>query len=276
MSPEQVRGEGLDARTDIFSLGAVLYEMATGRQAFSGTTSGTVHDAILNRAPVAAARVNPEVPARLEEVINRAIEKDRTLRYQNASDLRADLQRLRRDRLGRATVTAVEEPRQPATPWWQQRAALVVGTLTLAVVLAAAVRFAGLPARSDAIDSVAVLPFVNAGGNPDTDYLSDGITESLIRTLSQFPSLRVPAGSTVFRYKGKDADPQNVGRDLGVRAVLSGRLLQRGDMLILRTELVDAPMDPSCGAANTRVKRPACSSCRTTCRVRSRTSCGCG
>ena len=115
MSPEQVRGETLDARTDIFSLGAVLYEMATGRQPFSGATSGTVHDAILNRAPAAPARVNPDVPARLEEVINRALEKDRSLRYQNASDLRADLQRLRRDiDSGRATATSVAELRRPS------------------------------------------------------------------------------------------------------------------------------------------------------------------
>ena len=97
MSPEQVRGETLDARTDLFSLGAVLYEMATGRQAFAGNTSGTVQEAILNRTPVPAGRVNPELPPKLEAIINRALEKDRKLRYQTASDLRADLQRLRRD-----------------------------------------------------------------------------------------------------------------------------------------------------------------------------------
>ena len=240
MSPEQVRGETLDARTDIFSLGAVLYEMATGRQAFSGTTSGTIHDAILNRAPVAPARVNPDMPARLEEIINRALEKDRTLRYQNAADLRADLQRLRRDtESGRAAAASGHEPRRPVSPMWRRPAVLIAGAVALAVLLVAGSRFATVTPRGEAIDSVAVLPFVNDSGNPDTEYLSDGITESLIRTLSQFPSLRVPARSTVFRYKGKETDPQQVGRDLGVRAVLSGRLLQRGDTLVLRTELVD-------------------------------------
>ena len=223
MSPEQVRGEALDARTDIFSLGAVLYEMATGRQAFAGTTSGTIHDAILNRAPVAPARVNPDVPARLEEVINRALEKDRTLRYQNASDLRADLQRLRRDiDSGRATATSVAEPRRPSAAWWRRPVTLVAVTVALAALLVTAWRFTGVPPSGVAIDSVAVLPFLNGTGNPETEYLSDGLTESLIRTLSQFPSLRVPARSTVFRYKGKDVDPRQVGRDLRVRAVLVG------------------------------------------------------
>ncbi|MBK5296317.1 MAG: protein kinase [Vicinamibacteria bacterium] len=240
MSPEQVRGEPLDARTDIFSLGAVLYEMATGRQAFGGTTPGTIHDAILNRDPAPLSRVNPEIPARLDDIIIRALEKDRTLRYQNAADLRADLQRLRRDTdSGRAVAASSSESRRSVTPLWRRPGVLVAATVALVAVLLAASRFGVMPTRGDAIDSLAVLPFVNASGNPDTEYLSDGITESLIRTLSQFPSLRVPARSTVFRYKGKDTDPQQVGRDLGVRAVLSGRLLQRGDTLVLRTELVD-------------------------------------
>ena len=139
MSPEQVRGEPLDARTDIFSLGAVLYEMATGRQAFSGTTSGTIHDAILNRAPVAPARVNPDVPARLEDVIDRALEKDRTLRYQNAADLRADLQRLRRDTdSGRAAAPSCHSTSSASSAVWRRPAALVAGTVALAAMLVAA------------------------------------------------------------------------------------------------------------------------------------------
>ena len=240
MSPEQVRGEPLDARTDIFSLGAVLYEMATGRQAFAGATTGTIHDAILNRGPVPVSRANPDVPQRLDDIIVRAMEKDRTLRYQNAADLRADLQRLRRDTdSGRAAVTTGTGRPALGIPLWRRPAVLVAAIVAVAVGLLAVWRFDVAPAGGDAIDSVAVLPFVNGTGNPDAEYLSDGITESLIRTLSQFPSLRVPARAAVFRYKGKDADPQQVGRDLGVRAVLSGRLLQRDDTLVLRTELVD-------------------------------------
>ena len=123
MSPEQVRGEPLDARTDIFSLGAVLYEMATGRQAFAGATTGTIHDAILNRGPVPVSRANPDVPQRLDDIIVRAMEKDRTLRYQNAADLRADLQRLRRDTdSGRAAVTTGTGHRAPAVPLWRRPA----------------------------------------------------------------------------------------------------------------------------------------------------------
>jgi serine/threonine protein kinase/Tfp pilus assembly protein PilF len=243
MSPEQVRGDTLDARTDLFSLGAVLYEMATGRQAFSGTTSGTIHDAILNRAPIGAAHVNPEVPARLEDIINRALERDRGLRYQNASDLRADLQRLRRDiASGRIAARDEDTPgiARPRGAWWRRRpTALVAGLVALIAVLAAGIHFATPPVRGTAIDSVAVLPFVNDSGNTDTEYLSDGITESLINNLSQLRNLHVAARSTVFRYKGKSVDPQTVGQALRVRAVVSGRLLQREDTLIVRTELMD-------------------------------------
>ena len=239
MSPEQVRGEPLDSRTDLFSLGAVLYEMATGRHAFPGNTSGTLQEAILNRTPVASGRVNPDIHPRFEEIINKALEKDRGLRYQSAADLRADLQRVKRDidsgNLGGAatTVRTSGEGR-----WRPGRLGIAAIGVVIAVIAAAA--WSGLfRARGSAIESIAVLPFENASGDPNTEYLSDGITESLINNLSQLPSLRVSARSAVFRYKGSAPDPQRVGQDLRVRAVLSGRLLQRGDTLVVRTELMD-------------------------------------
>ena len=240
MSPEQMRGEPLDARTDLFSLGAVLYEMTTGRQAFQGPTSGTICDAILNRTPSPARSVNPAVPPRLEDVISKALEKDRALRYQTASELRADLQRLKRDTTSaKFVLPGGLDHHAPVVPWWRRRAALAAGVLAMAAVIVAGLKFAVLPGHGDAIDSIAVLPFVNSSGDPDTEYLSDGITESLINDLSQLPALRVTARSTVFRYKGKETDPQKIGQDLKVRAVLSGRVMQRGDTLIVRTELMD-------------------------------------
>ncbi len=240
MSPEQVRGEELDARTDLFSFGAVLYEMATGRQAFAGNTSGVVFSAILDRAPTPAARVNPDLPPELERIIDKALEKDRKLRYQTASDLRTDLARLRRDtdsaRVAALSGTAAVPQ---ARPRWRSKGVLSAAGLVLAALVALAAWLVAFRGRGEAIDSVAVLPFVNSSADPNTEYLSDGITESIINSLAQLPNLRVMARSTVFRYKGKEADPQKVGRDLGVRAVLAGRLLQRGDTLVVQTELVD-------------------------------------
>lgn len=239
MSPEQVRGEALDARTDIFSLGAVLYEMTTGRQAFAGRTSGTIQEAILNRPPVAVGRLNPASPSRLDEVINKALEKDRKLRYQSASELRTDLQRLRRDT---ASSGVSVQPAGTVTERGEDRAFKSPVIASVAVVLTALIAgafyFTGFRPQA-AIDSVAVLPFVNGSGDPDNEYLSDGITESLISRLSRLQSLRVTARSTAFRYKGTEMDPQKIGQDLGVRAVLSGRLLQRDGTLIVRTELMD-------------------------------------
>jgi eukaryotic-like serine/threonine-protein kinase len=240
MSPEQVRGEELDPRTDLFSFGLVLYEMATGRQAFTGNTTGVITDGILNRAPIPAGRLNPELPPKLEEIINKALEKDCKLRYQTASDLRADLQRLRRDSVSANPATLSSAVLLAgARPWWRGKTALAAYAVALASLLALGVRFAPFRARGEAIDSVAVLPFVNASADPNTEYLSDGITESLINNLAQLPNLRVMARSTMFRYKGKEADPQKVGQDLRVGAVLSGRLVQRGDTVVVQAELVD-------------------------------------
>ena len=238
MSPEQVRGETLDARTDLFSLGAVLYEMATGQQAFSGRTSGTIQDAILNRPPVPVARLNPTSPARLEEVINKALEKDRALRYQSASELRTDLQRLKRDSGAAAAAEQVAAHAAAARGRRSKWPAVAAAALALLALGAGAAYFAGFRSQGP-IDSVAVLPFVNGSGDPDNEYLSDGITESLISRLSRLPALRVTARSTAFRYKGREIDPQKAGQDLQVRAVLSGRLLRRDGALVVRTELMD-------------------------------------
>jgi non-specific serine/threonine protein kinase len=244
MSPEQARGEEIDARTDLFSFGAVLYEMATGHLAFSGGTSALLFDSILHKAPTSPIRLNPELPAELERIINKALEKDRDVRYQVASELRADLKRLKRDTdSGRSQAPGQVATEVRAVPWWRRQATLGLGALAVAGLLSVAVWLGLFRGRGEAIDSIAVLPFVNASGDANLDYLSDGVTEGIINSLAHLPNLRVIARTSVFRYKSRDMDPKKAASELDVRAVVTGRVMQRGAELSVSAELVDTRED---------------------------------
>jgi len=239
MSPEQVRGDNLDARTDIFSLGLLLYEMATGRQAFSGDTGGKIIEAVLTRSPVPARSINPDIPPRLEEIMNKALHKDRDQRYQHAADIRTDLQQLERD-TDPVTVSGWRAAKEDTESVLVSTTSHLHSTGKQSARNSTSQTGALRPQRvSKIIDSLAVLPFENASRDPENEYLSDGIAGSLINILATVPKLRVIAQSTVFRYKGRRVDPQDVGRELNVRAVLTGRIMQSGGSLRIGTELVD-------------------------------------
>jgi eukaryotic-like serine/threonine-protein kinase len=264
MSPEQVRAEELDARTDLFSFGLVLYEMATGRRAFAGDSPGTIFEAILNRAPIPPLRINPELPPELEHIINKALEKDRALRYQSGADLKADLQRLKHETESERAVGAdlrvrpqVGASRLGGTPlrkrWWLAAAALVgmVGVLAALFALnVAGLRDrismavgAQLAAPVPQIQSIAVLPLANLSGDPEQEYFADGMTDELITNLSKISALRVISRTSVMAYKNAKKPLPQIARELNVDAVLEGSVLRSGDRVRITAQLLHAPTD---------------------------------
>ncbi len=285
MSPEQARGLPLDGRTDLFSLGVVLYEMVTGRRPFAGETASDMLVSILDREPPSLSRFLDGVPSDLQAVVNRLLAKDISARYQTAAEVIVDLKRTkarvdsatetpvirssalsqvdsldlptaamtagqpapdlfatsvrpRAERTNNTAATVAGRGLGPPTVWRRRRWMLALTGLIVVLLMGVLAfwQFFG----DERIESLAVLPFVNESTDRGTEYLSDGITEGLINSLSQLSDLAVMSRNSVFRFKGKEADAQAVGRDLGVASVLVGRVKQEGDELVINAELVDA------------------------------------
>src|SRR5689334_2623184 len=262
MSPEQAEGENTDERSDVFSLGVVLYEMIAGKPPFKGKTDSHTRVSIIDHDPLPLVHYVPDVPRQLERIIAKALAKDRLKRYQTITDLKLDLEQLRDElhtsdtgeltRESRETQTDIlthaptisSPPVETATAssgitsassrkrWFVYSIAGVLGVL---LVIVAAMRFAS---SSPSINSVAILPFVNDSKDPNAEYLSDGITESIIDSLSQLPNLKVMSRNAAFRFKGSNLDPVEAGRSLNVGAVLTGRLVKLDDRFVIKTELI--------------------------------------
>ena len=267
MSPEQALGEGIDERTDVFSMGVVLYEMVAGEPPFKGKTDSHTRVSIIDHEPLPLVHHVQSVPRQLERIVTKALAKDRLKRYQTITDLKLDLEQLRDEihttdsvelirhstsvtqaellsiatttRPQVETVTDAVKTVSSAPPdtnlvrrrWFQYGA---IGLLAVLAVVAAVF----FVKSSRPINSVAILPFVNDSKDPNTEYLSDGLTESIINSLSQLPNLKVMSRNAAFRFKGTNLDPLEAGRNLNVGAVLTGRLVKLGDRLVIKTELI--------------------------------------
>jgi eukaryotic-like serine/threonine-protein kinase len=276
MSPEQAQGKTreIDHRSDIFSFGCILFEVVTGRRPFEGTDAIDTLNKIIREPVPPVSSFNRDAPLELQKVIRRCLAKDPDDRYQSIKDVAMELKDLRRELTGEleTTVPPLSSPdtgsqdRGPTThpgmakssrPFVRSTQAssaeyivseirkhkAAVAVMSFLLLSAVGVGIWLFPLRSPTaakIESVAVMPFLNASGNAEIEYLSDGITESLINSLSQIPKLSVKARSSVFSYKGKEVSPQQVAKDLSVQAILNGRVLQRGDQVQLSVELVDA------------------------------------
>ncbi|HKO44506.1 MAG TPA: protein kinase [Pyrinomonadaceae bacterium] len=270
MSPEQAQGDPIDARSDIFSFGVVIYEMVAGCPPFSGPTESHIRVSIIDHEPAPLTQHSADIPRHLERIVSKALSKDKTKRYQTITDLKIDLERLREElHQSESGVRKPESHTDPAStqstgPQWSRptvmdtepisdaptassRPNIVPGVTRdkklliplAAIVLLAVAGAMYLFSGRRTINSVAVLPFVNDSNDPDAEYISDGVTESIIRSLSQLSDLKVMSRSAVFRFKGRDVDAQEVGRNLKVGAVLAGRVVRQGDRLIINTELID-------------------------------------
>jgi serine/threonine protein kinase/Tfp pilus assembly protein PilF len=263
ISPEQARAQQPDNRSDLYALGAVMYEMVTGQPPVRGDNFIDIANAIVNEIPQAPSNYVSSVPPELDRIILKLLEKDRANRYPSARQLLSDLHTLRRELEFENKLSSLEMHRHFSAPGFDQqqtvqmtfpigsrrfplprafrdsRIVIVMAVVLLGLLAAASYAIIKSTLSADRIDSVAVLPFVNASGNPNSEYLSDGLTDSITDSLSQLPELQVVAHSTVFRYKGKNIDPLAVGRELHVRGVVTGQLIQRGNTVVVRASLTD-------------------------------------
>src|SRR5437868_1530989 len=264
MSPEQAQGESIDERSDIFSLGVVLYEMVAGRPPFKGKTESHTRVSIIDNDPTPLLQHVPNVPRQLERIVSKALAKDRFKRYQTITDLKLDLEQLRdelhysespetqeettrsthADVLSSVKTTAkspadtiTENAQVSRTDSKKRSGWLVYGVLGL-LALVAVIAVIYFASSSPPINSVAILPFGNDSKDPNAEYLSDGLTESIINSLSQLPNLKVMSRNAAFRFKGSNIDPLEAGRNLNVGAVLTGRLVKLDDRLVIKTELI--------------------------------------
>jgi serine/threonine protein kinase len=273
MSPEQAQAKPVDQRSDIFSFGCILYEAATGRKPFAGDSIvDTLHKIIYEPAP-AITDSNPSASPELQRVIRKCLAKEPEKRYQTIRDTANDLEELLEEIKGvsdiersvapstntssamsstddgRAESTASVSQRPASSAEYiitgikQRKRAVVIALLVLVVGAVGLFLYLHTRKTAVAIESIAVMPFVNESGNAEVEYLSDGMTETLISSLSQLPNLNVKPRSSVFRYKGKETNPQTIGKELNVQAILNGRVVQRGQELSLFVELIDVALD---------------------------------
>jgi serine/threonine-protein kinase len=278
MSPEQAQGKTkeIDHRSDIFSFGCILFEAITCQKPFSGNDHIEVLNKLIRESAPPLTSFNPDAPADLQRIVRRCLAKDPEQRYQNIKDVAIELKEVRRDMQEiENTVPSVSSASEAKTLWksdatgaQSQRATaesavsvstrassaefIVNGlkrhkmaTITGAVLVLVAVAAFGIRSylhasgTEVAVESIAVIPFINENRDPNAEWISDGLTESIINKLTQVPNLKVIARSSVFRYKGQDIEPVTIGKKLGVRAVLAGRLTQRGDTMLISAELID-------------------------------------